>query len=83
MPSYRAYWALHEDRDVHFGGEGFIPSVAILAEAIGKDLDYDDLKADVRHMDRVYLKRQGEVREAERARSERAAKTKGMRRERR
>lgn len=84
MQAYRAFWELHEDRPLHSDGqghlfEGFIPVIAILAYAAGEALEFTELRGDIRAMDRAYLKRAREVREAERAREERAAASKNRR----
>lgn len=86
--AYRAFWDLHEDREISFVSAGmastaiesFIPVAAILAYSLGEDLDFSEVRRDVRVMDRAYLKRQREIREAERERSERAAKLRGRNR---
>lgn len=76
--SYRAFWELHPERQVHMGGPGFIPLLAVIAWCALEDEEAKPLLRDIRAMDGAYLKfvsdRQKEESERRDREAERQAK---------
>lgn len=54
--SYRAFWELHPERQVHMGGPGFIPLIAMIAWCAIEELEVKPLLRDIRALDSAYLK---------------------------
>ena len=71
--SYRAFWELHPERQVHMGGPGFIPLIAVIAWCAIEELEVKPLLRDIRAQDAAYLKFVADRQKEESERRERDA----------